>query len=318
MAQLSTAQARVSDPVLTEVAQGYQNPEMVAHHLFPVVPVDQRAGKIITFGAEDFGEYSLERAPGADIPETDFGYEGGDYALVQRALEGKLPIELMEEAAAVPGIDMQMLYTGKTMDVVQFQIEVAAAKLATTTANYKADYKAVLAGSSQWDHSDSTPAQRIETAKEAVSTAIGMDPNVLLLGQPVMRALKNNPDVIDRIKHTEGLTGNAGPTVNASKLAQYFDVDMVVEAKCRKGAPGAFTSLWGKVAVLAYANVTPLASRGSPSFGYTYRLRGYPVAEPAYYRRKNRSWLFPVTTEDTPVIAGDMGAGGYLLTAVVS
>ena len=47
MPQLTPAQARVVDPVLSNVAQGYRNAELVGDALFPFVPVLQRGGKIV-------------------------------------------------------------------------------------------------------------------------------------------------------------------------------------------------------------------------------------------------------------------------------
>ena len=112
------------------------------------------------------------------------------------------------------------------------------------------------------------------------------------------------------------MTGNAGPTVNAHKLAQYFDVDMFVEANARAGEPGNFTPVWGKHVVMAYSEVGSLASMGTPSFGYTYRLNNYPLVEQGYYDKGCRSWLYPTITEDTPVIAGK--DAGVLLRTVVA
>ena len=64
--------------------------------------------------------------------------------------------------------------------------------------------------------------------------------------------------------------------------------------------PGAHTSVIGTV-----------ADRGRPTYGYTYRLQGYPVVEQPYYDRPSKSWIYPVTDELQPVIAGV--AGGYLI-----
>lgn len=41
---------RVQDPVLTELAQGYHNNELVAETLMPTVEIEKEAGKIPTFG----------------------------------------------------------------------------------------------------------------------------------------------------------------------------------------------------------------------------------------------------------------------------
>ena len=216
----------------------------------------------------------------------------------------------------MPGIDYGRAAVVKTMDVVSLQIELAAARLATTATNYDADHTVALSGTDQWSHADSKPAQRVEASKETIASGIGREPNALVVGAAVYRALVNHPDVIDRIKHTEGLSGSAMPMVTAAKLASYFDVARVVVARARTGEPGSFTPIWGTHAVLAYANVASLASLGSPSFGYTYRLQGYPLAQPPWYDKGCDSWRYPVTTEDTPVIAG--APAGYLFTNVVT
>ena len=312
---MTPADARVVDPVLTNAARGYRNETHAWPYLFPVVTVGQRGGKIIEFGAEDFQELAIERAPGANRAQVNVGYSDRDYALIQRALDGKVPIELLEEATAVPGIDLGMRAVRQVMAIVSLQIELKAAKLATTAGSYAADHVSALAGAARWDNAASQPAKAVEAAKEEIAEGIGMEPNTLVLGTPVLRALKNNPDVIDRIKHTEGLSENASVTVTTGKLASYFDVDMVVAARARSGKPGAFKPIWGKSAVLAYSDVTPLASAGSPSYGYTYRLEGYPVSNPGYYDNSCDSWLYPTTTHDTPEIVGK--AAGYLFRTVV-
>ncbi len=65
--QMTTSQARVVDPILSTVAQGYQNSELIGNALFPHVAVQQRAGKILSFGKESFMAYDTARAPGGPI-----------------------------------------------------------------------------------------------------------------------------------------------------------------------------------------------------------------------------------------------------------
>ena len=72
---MNTAGARVIDPILSTVAQGYQNAEFIGMNLFPYVPVGQRGGKIITFGKEDFALYATGRAPGANTTELWLAYD---------------------------------------------------------------------------------------------------------------------------------------------------------------------------------------------------------------------------------------------------
>ena len=90
---------------------------------------------------------------------------------------------------------------------------------------------------------------------------------------------------------------------------------MLVAARARSGKPGAFKPIWGKNAVLAYSDVTPLVPAGSPSDGYTYRLEGYPVSNSGHYDSSCDSWPYPTTTHDAPEIVGK--AAGYLFRTVV-
>lgn len=112
------------------------------------------------------------------------------------------------------------------------------------------------------------------------------------------------------------MTGSAGPTVSNAALAQYFGVDACIEGAARSGKVGNFKPVWGKNVILAYSAVGSLASQGTPSFGYTYRLNNYPMVEAPYFNKENLSWMYPVITEDTPVIAGK--DAGVLLKSVVA
>ena len=309
--QLSTGGARVVDPVLTNVARGYRNPMAIYEHLFPVVQVGQRGGNVIEFGAEDFIVEEVRRAPGADMPRMDVGYKGNKYATDQRAIEVPMPVELEEEATAVPGIALGNVAAMRGKGFIDLQVENAAAALATTSVNFGGT--SALAGTNQWSHADSKPSAAVNTAKETIRGKIGMNPNVLAVGEAVHDQLVNNAHVIDRVKHV--MAANA-QDIDEALLARYFGVDKYVVGRCRKGKPGAFSALWGKVAALVYSNLTPLASMGSPSWGYTYRLSGYPLSERPYYDERSRSWIYPHLTEDTPVVAGK--DGGYLFTAVVA
>ena len=314
--QMTPAEARVVDPVLTTVARGYRHQAHVWPFLFPIARTGARGGRIVTFGSEDFAEMALERAPGADRQTVTYGHRGDPYALTQRALDGTLPIEDVQDARAVPGIDLGRGAVRRTMNTVSLQIEIRAAKLATKASSYPSSNKETLAGTDQWSHADAEPAKKVKAAKEAIATAIAMEPNVMIVGPAVHRELTECPDVIDRIKHTEGLDGSRTPLVNEAKLAQYFDVANYRVGWQRSGKPGAFTPVWGKFAVLAYSEISDLAEMGSPSYGYCYRLEGYPIASPPWYDRTCDSWRYPVTTEDTPVIAGI--TAGYLFSAAVA
>ena len=313
---LNPGQARTIDPILTQVARGYRNAAHAWMYLFPVVTVMQRGGKIIKFGAEQFASINSERAPGATRQQVHFGHSDENYALVQRALDGKVPKEILEEAMAVPGIDYSRTAVVKTMDVVSLQIEITAAGLATRAGTYKVANKSTLAAAAQWSHDDSEPAKAGRDGqgghrhrhRHGAQRHGGGSSGAPRPGQQPGRGgphqAHRGPDGQRRAGHQRGQAGAV------LRRAPY------VVARARTGKPGNFQPVWGKVAVLAFADVSSMASMGSPSYGYTYRLQGYPLTEPGWYDKSCDSWLYPVTTEDTPVVAG--AEAGYLFSEAVA
>lgn len=312
MTQMSTSQARVVDAVLTTAAQGYKNADMVGMMLFPYVPVGARGGKIIAFGKEDFRLYNTGRAPGAGTKRVQFGYQAGNYALEQHALEGQLPIEIMQEAQQVPGVNMGIATVNKTQNIIALRLEKAQADLATNPNNYGANNKAALAGTSRWDdYANSDPSADIEAGREAVRSQIGKRPNTVVLGPKVWSKLKYHPKLLDRIKYT------GRDSITTDMLAGLWEVPRVVVADAVYADNNdAFADVWGRNVVMAYTEMASVAEMGTPTFGYSYRLGGYPLVEQPYYDRNVKSWIYPVTDEVSPVVAGS--SAGFLLSTVVS
>lgn len=319
MPPLNPGQARVVDPVLSTVARGYRHAMHCWPFLFPVATVMARGGNIITFGTEDFVRRNIRRAPGSNRQRLNVGYSGEKFALEQRALDGQVAIEIAQDAMNAPGINLGRRAANQTMANVSLQIEAEAAGIAVAPGTYPASHRAALAGANQWSHADSQPSNAVNEGKAVVAEGIGMTPNTLIVGYEVWLGLQNNPDVVDRVKHTRGPTANAAQVTQA-QMAGYFDVEHFKVADSRHGEPGDFELLWGKNAVLAYVAQSSLAAAeadmGEPSFGYTYRLDGYPVVEEPWFDKSCDSWIYPVTTEDTPVVAGN--EAGYLFSAVVA
>lgn len=314
MTQMTNSQARVIDPILTEVARGYSQLALVGMLLFPRVPVRQRGGKIITFGKEDFMQFSnLQRAPGQNTKRVQFGYAGSPYALADYSLEGQVPIETQQEAEAVPGIDIAARTVVGVQNIIANRLEIAQATLATTAANYGASNKTTLSGTAQWSDFSGTsdPIADVEAAKEAIRSQTGHYPDKMVLGPLVFSKLKQHPKIVDRLKYT------SSAVATEAILAALFDIPMVrVGRSVYASDAGVFSDTWGKDVVLAYTPIASLASQGTPSYGYTYQLEGMPMVEEAYQDRNAKSWLYPVDDASAPVIAGS--ESGYVIKAAVA
>lgn len=312
MSQMNSSQARVIDPILTAVARGYESQlPLIADILFPVVPVTQRGGTIITFGREQFQVIDTRRAPGADTKSIDIGYGKGTYALVDNRLMGKVPLEILEEASAVPGIDL----ASKTVMVVQNKMslerEVNSAALARSAGAYAAGNKVTLSGVDLWTDAASNPFVVVEDAKEAIRKKIGRRPNVMELGPTVLSALRIHPKVLDKISTA---TDRAPATI--AQLQALFEIDRIVEGQAITDNAGTFSDVWGNDAILAYVTPKSLQEMGSQNYGYTYQLSGRPIVEEAYLDRGKNSYMYPVTDASQVVLTS--ADSGFLIKSAVA
>lgn len=305
---MTVRQAQVIDPILTTQARGYVNAEAIFPALFPVVDIPVRSMRAIRFGRQDFRLMNTRRAPGTATRTVTYGYESDPVALVQDALNASVPREIMEAAAAVPNVDMASRAVNLTQNVIDLGHEKLSAQLATTPGNFAAGNTAALTGSDKWSDPSSDPFAVVEAGKMTVAAKIGREPNVLALGRNVFGALRKNQKIKDQFKYT------GRESVTAEMLAAYFDVPKVVVGRqvylAEDAADDAAAQfVWQDAAVLAYVNTD--GTFLSPSFGYSYRLSGYPLVEEPYFDRATKSWLYGVTQERAPVVTGS--DAGFLI-----
>lgn len=308
--QMTPAQTRVIDPIISGAVRGYKQGGLVGGSLFPTVTVMKSGGTRIEFDKEDFKSVNTRRAPGARVAEVQFGHSGTAFSLVHHALAGKVPQELVREAAGTPAADQVGRAARSVMRIMLLELEREQATLATTAANYPTGNKATLAGTDQWSHADSTPGDDIETASEAIRAKIGMRPNTIVLGAKVMARLRHHPDVVERVKYTSfGV-----PTDD--QIRQYLGIpNLFVGDAITADAAGTFSDVWGDFVVLAYTAVGS-EDMGEPSFGYTYQLNGSPNASEVWYDRDYKSWKTDVEFDRSAEIVGS--DAGYLFSDVLA
>lgn len=303
MTPMNAAQARVVDPVLSKVVQGYKHATHVGSMIFPSVEVAVSAGKIIQFGKEDFQLFNARRAAGSATKRIEFGYEGEPYSLVQDSLESKIPREYARDASQVPGIDLGTRASMKVMNTLTLGLEHEQASIATAEANYGASNKETLTSTDQWTHADSKPTAIIDEGRNAIRNSCGLYPNTLILGPKPFQALKNNNYITGRFRNSDVIT--------TAMLAALFDIETVVEGQAMYAdEDGVFQDVWGNYAILAYAPREPQGVE-EPSYGYTYTMKGNPFVEEPYWDHNTKSWIYGVTYERRPVLSGM--TAGYLI-----
>jgi len=301
---------------LSSIAQGIQQNDLVGNYLFPAVDVPLRGGQILTFGREAFMQYSnLNRAPGTSTPRVQFGYSGSTYALVDYSIEGKVPVEIEQEAMNSSfSLDHAAVALNGASRILQLRLEIAQATLATTLSNHASSNRTTLSGTAQWSDfgTTSNPLSDIETGKEAIRAGTGRRPNVGVMGPAVWAKLKYHPIVKDYTKYT----GREVATLDILSALTGIPNWYIGDAVSSNDAGTTLSDVWGKDVVLAYSELGSVANYGAPTFGYTYNLAGYPLAEEPYQDRNHKSQFFPVTRAEAPVIAGQLA--GYLIKSCVA
>lgn len=310
MTQMTTGQARVVDPVLTTHAVGYVRPGNIGSALFPRVEVPTRAGKVLAFKKEGFRRYNTKRAPGESTKRIQFGYEAGNYAIVDAALEAVVPDEVGQEAAAGPGIDMSMDAVDLVLDVFEIEHECECADIARNASNYDADHKVALVGTARWRGSAGDPTANIEAGKEAIRKTIGVRPNTLALSASAFAALKANAKMQAHVQNLQK------DTLTVDMLKALWEIPNIVigEAVVAEGQDDDLGDIWGHDVILAYVappNGSNRRSAARPSYGYTYSLRGQPNVRQAYRDENRQSWIHPVNNNRTPQLTGMVA--GYLI-----
>lgn len=296
---MNNTQARLVNPVLTTAVQGIGDQALVGSTLFPRVDVSLRGGTTIVFNDTSDIDDDLIRAPGSSRKTYTPVYDGEDFAIIQRSLAAKVPVETEEEAQNGPGVSMSTVGISIVKKQLDKKLEVAQAKLARDASRYATDSKRKLTGANKWSDPSSNPIQQISDAAEVIRAKTGKPCTelTLLLSAKAFNAIKNHPMIAERLKFSNQAT------LTTAYLASLLDIrSVVVGSATHKGE-----DIWGNDAILAYVAVGSLTN-AEPSYGYTYTLRGTPAVLNGYFDESTDSWIYPVNVEATPVMAWQ-GAG---------
>jgi len=308
------------DTLLTGISVAYMNTadKFVADIVFPRVPVTQRSGKYATYSKADFLRDEMKyRAPGSvsagggfrTSTATYFAEVFGFHVDVddQTVANATSPFEPVRDATQY--ITQKELIKREVDFVSNFfttSVWTGGKKVAGTNGDLVAgtDFTA-------WDDASSTPIEDVQNQIAEVESATGILPNTLVVNRRVAMALRNHPDIVDRIKYT------SGNPVGEDIIARLLGVDrFLVAAGVKNSAAEGLTNssdyIAGNNALLVYSAASP--SLMNPSGGYTFVWSGLTGSQDG--RRIKRYRLEEYSSDrveieaawDMKVVAADTGA----------
>jgi len=302
---MSLAQKRIVDPVLTSLARGFSQPNLVASQLFPDVGVDKEGGKVPLFNKEAFRIYNTERAirANSNVISPD-GINTVSYSLTEHDIA--YPMDYREVSEDIR--NLKIYATHVTTETIKLRLEKQVADLVQNLASFPTGNKVTLAAGDKFNNSASDPVAIFETAKEAVRKKIAKRPNVAILGASSYSALKNHPAILDKIRYTQHAV------ITPQLLSALLDIPFlfVGEAVYSDDAD-VFNDVWSDNVVLAYVPVkSPNAERSlyEPSFGYTFKKKNFPIVD-VYSGEGNKVEFIRNTNIFQPLIVGS--DAGYLI-----
>ena len=262
------AALRVQDPVLTKLAQGHHNLELIGEVLMPTVEIDKEAGKIPKFGRLAFRLPSTVR----NLRGTSNRLDPEDITAIDVALEEhdvEYAIDYREENEAIFSLRQFALNT--TQDVIALGREKEVATLALDENKYDSGNKITLSGTSKITSKQADIFAMFDTGIRAVKRAIGRKPNVCVIAGDVWAALKEHPAVIEKLKYSQVAI------VTPEVFGKLIGIDTVKIGEAVYEESNQLKDIWSDAIVLAYVAPRSTERKGTvyePSYGYTVRRQG--------------------------------------------
>jgi len=271
---------------LTNVSIAYMQASSayIADKVFPKVPVKKQSDLYWRYSKSDWRRTDVERrAPSTESKGVGWNVTTDQYYAHVYAVHKDVDDQLRANADSVFSMDR---------DATQFVTNQLLLKrdLDWNSTFFKAgvwdtEYTGVASGPTadqfvQWDQPTSDPIGDVSKWCVDFRRENGFKPNAMVLGAHTMNALKQHPDIIDRIKYTQrGI-------VTEDLIATLFDIDRLytsyatvattdqIPDAAAQDAGATYDFITGsKGALLVNAPSSP--SLMTPSAGYTFTWSGY-------------------------------------------
>ena len=262
------------DAFITNMSIAYvQAPSgFVADRAMPILGVKNRSNKYPIFSKADFMRDDAKvRAPGTAAAGGGFRMSDDTYSCLEYAYAYELPDELKANWDASLSADRAAVALLNQKLQIRRERAFSTDFMATSVwANTDQTGSATVASANgflQWNDAASIPIEDIQKQAGVIQLACGFLPNKMVMGWPVFNALRNHPDVIDRVKHV--MKG----VITEEILASLLGLEEVLVAKsiynsAAEAADATMARIIDKTALLMFTNPAP--AQDQPSAGYTF------------------------------------------------
>lgn len=291
--------------------------------------------KAVTRQSASFGRIPVEellrevnsaRAPHAGYSRGDFVFETTSFSTEEQGFEAVL--DDRETAMYADLLDAEAIASARAVDIVARKYERAVAGAIHDTSVW-AGAGLTTALTNEWDDSsNATPIDDIDTARQVIIDATGLEPNALIVNRKQLRALRRTDQILDRVLYK---AGSPVASVTGEMLAELLDLDTLLVAggtynSAAEGQDADFDPIWSD----EYAMLCRVATSEDPAepcIGRTFIWNGdgvpgvgtdeqIAIAVEQYREDSRRGDVFRARTDWDLVVL--IAACGHLLSNVIA
>lgn len=258
-------------PVLSKVALGYTNNELIGEKLFPRVQVDSKRVTVPEWGKGHLRIYNTERAPRADVKviQPD-ALSTTDVQLEEHTFDMPLDNGEIEEAKrTLP--DYLQHHLEVAMDTLLLEREYLIANMVQNTANMASGHYATLVGTDQFSHASSTPNNTIDAGITQLKSK-GVKANTIIFGAAAWLKYITHADIISALFGT-----GARRPITEELIADYWrrngnPFNVYVGESFLEDTSNTMVDLWSDNVIIARVpqSAPDRRSQWSPSCGYSF------------------------------------------------
>lgn len=273
MPQPTRSDVHVSRPLtVMSIAYIQAAEDFIATKMFPIIPCQKQADRYFKY-LKDYWlrTGSQKRAPGTESAGGGFGIDNTpNYFADVWAFHYDVADQIRNNADSPLNMDRDA-----TMFVTQNQLlrrEVLWSNNYQTTGVWTGSTTGSdITPGALWDTSTGNPISDIDIQKRGVKGKTGFLPNKISFSDDTFFAVKNNPNVLDRIKYTQRGLVTEDLLASLLQLKEVL-VSQAVLNSAAEGQTGSFGFLNSQSALLVYSNPAPGIMQ--PTAGYTFAWVG--------------------------------------------
>lgn len=273
------------DALLTNMSQAVmQDRKSVARRVFPSVPVSERSNVYARYLREYFLRPGYKvRGPGSVAGDVNYGVVFDQRYFCDVYAE-RVPLDQQTKANVSRPINPEQDAVELLMRHADILLDLHWVDNYFKTGVWSKDWTGVASAENntstlrQFNDSSSDPIERVQQMHDEFVELNGIDFNKMVVGRKVNSALKNHPDIKERILYNFANSGANPAMADERTMAALFGVEEYIVADMihdtnQEGTTVSPQFIFGKHMWMGYA--PPRVSLKAPLSGITWSWTGY-------------------------------------------